>query len=411
MRRRWWGPGTAVVAALLAGVLPGVAAADPTTATPPTSQSPAGTQQQCAPPATSVISPVPWAQQRLAPQQAWELSRGAGVTVAVIDSGVDGSDPQLAGHVLPGLDVIDGGGVGDTDCLGHGTFVASIIAAQPTPGIGFAGIAPGVRILPIRQTTNGQDGTLSGMATSIRSAVDQGAKVINISASSQVSNQALQDAVDYAKAHDVLIVAAADNAAKQGDPQTFPASYPGVVAVGAIGEDGKRADFSETGAFVDLAAPGKDVVGLGVNGPGQLIGQGTSFATPFVAGVAALVRAYRPNLTAAQVKHRLEATADHPATTLPDPQVGFGVVNPYAALATNLPEEGSAATAVTPSRHAPLVEGQAPAADHSTQQQGLLIGGVGLLALLLVPLTAFVVVRGRQRGWRPARAHSTEARS
>src|SRR5262249_51030991 len=139
----------------------------------------------------------------------------------------------------------------------------------------------------------------------------------------------------------VLIVAAAANQARNGNPRTYPAAYPHVVAVGAINQDGNRADFSEAGGFVDLAAPGNNVLSVGPKGPGHLVGQGTSFATPFVTATAALVRAYYPKLTAAQVKHRLEATADHPGRPLPDPQVGWGVVNPYAAVCTLLSEEWS----------------------------------------------------------------------
>src|SRR5262249_40071718 len=216
--------------------------------------------QRCAPPATIVVRQVPWAQQRLVPQRAWKLSRGDGVTVAVIDSGVDARVPQLAGHVLSGVDVVGSvtfngavvgrGGRADSDCLGHGTFVASIIAAQPVAGIGFAGIAPGALILPVRQTNSGQDGTGSGMAAAIRAATDRGAKVINISAASSIPSQLLADAVTYAQQHDVLIVAAADNQAKEGDPRSYPASYPGVVAVGSIDQKGKRSDFSETGDFI-----------------------------------------------------------------------------------------------------------------------------------------------------------------
>ena len=230
-------------------------------------------------------------------------------------------------------------GRADSDCLGHGTFVASIIAAQPVPGIGFAGIAPGVQILPVRQTNTGQDGTGSGMAAAIRAATDHGAGVINISAASSIPSQQLADAVTYAQRHDVLIVAAADNQAKEGDPRSYPASYLGVIAVGSIDQGGKRSDFSETGDFIDLVAPGAGVLGLGTGGPGHLVGDGTSFAAPFVAGVAALVRAYHPQLSADQVARRLELTADHPGVQLPDRQLGWGVVNPYAALATVLAEE------------------------------------------------------------------------
>src|SRR5439155_23371698 len=122
---------------------------------------------------------VPWTIQRLGVSRAWELTKGDGVTVAVIDTGVDASVPQLSGHVLPGTDVVNGGGAANNDCLGHGTFVAGIIAAQPKQGTGVVGVAPGVNILPIRQANNASDGTAAGLARSIRLAADAGAKVAN----------------------------------------------------------------------------------------------------------------------------------------------------------------------------------------------------------------------------------------
>jgi membrane-anchored mycosin MYCP len=400
--------GLAVGVVVLAGLAGPAPAALAVPAPAPAPQPAFG--QRCAPPATVVVRQVPWAQQRLATQRAWRLSQGGGVTVAVIYSGVDARVPQLAGHVLPGVDVVgsttfDGavvgrGGRADSDCLGHGTFVASIIAAQPVAGIGFAGIAPGAQILPVRQTNTGQDGTGSGMAAAIRAATDRGAAVINISAASSIPSQQLADAVKYAQRHDVLIVAAADNQAKEGDPRSYPASYPGVVAVGSISQEGRRSDFSETGDFIDLVAPGAGVLGLGTGGPGHLVGDGTSFAAPFVAGVAALVRAYRPALHADQVARRLELTADHPGVQLPDRQVGWGVVNPYAALATELAEEEPAPQAGEPS---PLVEPTPVPVDHTARDRGLLVAGISLAALLLVGILAFVLPRGRRRGWRPGR--------
>jgi subtilisin family serine protease len=187
---------------------------------------------QCAAPASTVVRAVPPQQTRLDPQRAWTLTRGAGVTVAVLDSGVDASVPQLAGRVLPGADVIGGSGRGDSDCVGHGTFVAGLIAAQPTPGIGFTGLAPDVRILPVRQTTNGRDGDSASLAQAILAAVTGGAQVVNISLAADAPSDQLKSAVDFALQHGVVLVAAAANSAQQGNPLTYPAAYPGVIAVG-----------------------------------------------------------------------------------------------------------------------------------------------------------------------------------
>ncbi|MEZ0095370.1 type VII secretion-associated serine protease mycosin [Streptacidiphilus sp. EB129] len=356
----------------------------------------------CAVPATTVVRAVPSQQIRLDPQRAWTLTRGTGVVVAVVDTGVDAGVPQLAGHVLRGSDTVNsaGTGRGDSDCEGHGTFVAGIIAAQPAPGIGFVGIAPGVVILPIRQTTDGRDGSSASLARAIDLAVNDGARVVNVSVAADAPSPALRDAVAYALSRDVLIVAAASNSALQGNPVTYPAAYPGVLAVGAVDDTGKRSDFSESGSFVGLVAPGTNILSLGTGGPGLALDQGTSFATAFVTGAAALVRAYHPGLTAAQVVHRLEATADHPGSSLPDPELGWGTVNPYNAVAAVLPEEAGG-PAPAASHPAPLHLAAAPAAAGSDTPV-LLLAAAGLTAAAAVLAVAAVLPRARRRGWRPA---------
>ncbi len=262
--------------------------------------------------------------------------------VAVVDTGVDAHTPQLAGRVLAGVDLTgQPGGAADADCHGHGTFVAGIIAAAPAPGGGFAGIAPAATILPVRVTSTSQ--VAPGLlAEGIRVAVDHGAKVVNVSASARAPDPALAAAVAHAEQRDAVVVAAAGNDDRRGDGPTYPAAYPTVLAVGAVDSTGQRADFSETGPYLALAAPGVNVISVGPGGPGQWEGSGTSYAAPFVAGVAALVRADHPELTAAQVRARLTATAEHPVGPLPDPGLGWGVVNPLAAVTAVLPEHGAA---------------------------------------------------------------------
>ena len=398
------------LAVVLSGGLGAVASAAPSPTAPPPETpiapplaDPAGggsSAEQCTPGSDVVVRQKPWTQDRLTPSRAWDLSTGKGVIVAVIDSGVQATAPQLAGKVLPGFDVVTNTGRGDTDCAGHGTFVAGIIAAQPMPGVGFTGVAPGVRILPIRQSVAAKDGTANGMAQAIRLAVDAGARVINISSSSFFDSTALRSAVNFAVQHDVLIVAAAANEANAGNPKSYPASYPGVLAVGAIGPDGQRGAFSETGDFIDLVAPGVDVLSVAARGNGHLVGQGTSFAAPFVAGAAALIRSYYPRLPATEVKRRLELTADHPGTRLPDPQLGYGVVNPLAAVATVIPAEGAPTAAAKPER-IPLPSA-APGPGHRNGRVVWLfsLGALGLA--ILGPTLAVVISRGRRRGWRPA---------
>ncbi|SHH05794.1 type VII secretion-associated serine protease mycosin [Streptoalloteichus hindustanus] len=390
----------AVLATVSAPGAPARAGTDqPGRPTVPPLEQPSG-QGRCAPRSNTVHPGVTWAQQRLAPHRVWPLTRGAGQVVAVVDSGVDGQVPQLAGRVLPGKDIVSGQGRADTDCFGHGTFVAGVIAAGQAEGTGVVGVAPAAVILPLRQT-NGTDGSAASMAAAIRAAVDAGARVVNLSVTSAHPTAELEAAVGYASQRDVLLVAAAGNDAENGNPRSYPAAYPDVLAVSAIAEDGSRGRFSGVGDFVDLAAPGVDVIGLSAAGTGHVSAQGTSFATPFVAGTAALVRAYHPKLTARQVKHRLEATADRPGRDVPDPQVGYGVVNPLTAVTAVLPEESSG-----PRR----ADGQPvvvpPPVWPHTDNSGRLVaavvalGAVGLAGLAWALRS--LVPRARRRNWRAA---------
>ncbi|WP_245566630.1 MULTISPECIES: type VII secretion-associated serine protease mycosin [Thermocrispum] len=364
-------------------------------------------QEECLPPPTTVERSVPWAQRQLQPERVWPLTKGKGVVVGVVDTGVDGSIPQLKGQVLPGIDATTSGSGGraDDDCFGHGTFVAGIIAAKPVDGTGYVGVAPGVKILPVRCAVTDEPGkpdslTPESMARGIRAAVDAGADVINVSASTTEQNEELADAVRYAASKDVVIVASAANTTDRGIPATYPAAYPPVIAVGAVDENGRPADFSQTGPFVALVAPGVKVHGLGRGGHGHWTGSGTSYSAPFVTGVAALVRAYHPHLTAEQVKYRLLATASRPATA-PDPALGWGMVDPYAAVsAVLLEEENPEPELVHPPSPAPP---DIPERDEIGPW--LAVGGtigVVVLATISVGLVAMCRV-GRLRKFRPAR--------
>jgi membrane-anchored mycosin MYCP len=370
----------------------------------PTGAHAAPATEQCATPSPAQARAVPWAQERLLPKRAWDLTKGAGITVAVVDSGVDASVPQLAGRVLPGVDVV-GGGLANNDCLGHGTFVAGIIAAQQMRGTGVVGVAPQVEILPIRQTNSAEDGTAADMAEAIRAAVDGGADVINVSVSSFLPDVQLQAAVQYAEINDVLIVAAVSNEAEQGNPTAYPAAYPQVLAVGAIDKDGNRSEFSEFGDALDIVAPGVNVTGLSRASAGHLVGDGTSFAAPFVAGVAALVRAEHPDLSAAQVKHRIEATADHPGTALPSPQLGWGVVNPWGAVTAVLAEESGQATAAQPVA-AQIEPAKRPVLDTRSQRSALEFVALAAALAAVAGTAAVAVPRGMRRGWAAASVRS-----
>lgn len=388
--------GAVAVAALLGGGLPVIAGTAPAAR----ADTPPGTR--CVLPPTAELPDRPWAQARLGIERVWPLSTGAGVTVAVVDTGVDGRHPLLSGRVLPGQDVKNGGRA-DTDCVGHGTLVAGLIAARASTGTGFAGVAPGVTVDPVREADNATDGTTGDLAHGIDAAVAAGARVINVSIVTGEDSPLVRAAVDGALRRDVVVVAAAGNDFGQGNPVQYPAGYPGVIAVGAVGADDTRAQFSQTGA-VTVVAPGSAVTGPGAGGPGLVTGQsGTSYAAPFVSGVAALVRAYRPELSAAQVVHRIQVTADHPAAgPLPDPQLGWGEVDPYAAVSAVLPEEHGARPVTDAA--VPLPAAPPPArADRSGMVAALAAGG-GLAGAGLILAAAVVLPRARRRGWRPGRS-------
>jgi membrane-anchored mycosin MYCP len=386
MRRR---AGAVVVAVALATTLPFA----------PAASAQDGPECLSAPPANS--ADVPWAQRQLQPHRSWPLTEGDGVVVAVVDSGVDGSVPQLTGRVLRGVDVVTGGPA-DADCIGHGTFVAGIVAAAPRPDTGFAGVAPGVTVLPIRVTRSRDSDEVgpNGLAAGIRAAVDRGADVINVSASTSAPTPELTAAVAYAADRDVVVVASSANGADQDENAvSYPSAYPSVIAVGAVDAAGERAGFSQSGPHLSLVAPGVDVASLGPGGPGHWQGSGTSYAAPFVSGAAALVRAYRPDLSAEQVAHRLKATATAPAAALPDPELGWGVVDPVAAVSALVPEERGApvaAPALAPPAPAPPVRLPALVAS-------VLAIGAALVAAGAAGASASLGGRGSRRGWRPAR--------
>jgi membrane-anchored mycosin MYCP len=349
-----------------------------------------------------LVPQQPWAQQQLSPSRVWPLTTGTGVRVAVIDSGVDASNPLLStpGLVLPGADVVQPGQPANYDCVGHGTLVAGIIAAQPRPGIGMAGVAPGVQILPVRQTETGQQ-ELNGsdvLAEAINYAVDAGASVINISITTSAPTPALDAAVSSALDHNVVVVAAAGNDGSGANSQAeYPASYPGVLAVGAVGQDGQLLNFSSTATPVSVVAPGVDIVGPAAGGTGLVVGEGTSFATPFVTGVAALVRSYLPSLTEQQVVQRIEATADHPPGALPSRQLGWGEVDPYAAVTALLPSTGPSAAVP----HAALPPSRPGLTGNGDEGLAIVIASGSVGFVLLVVAVGALAPYGRRRGWRP----------
>jgi membrane-anchored mycosin MYCP len=360
---------------------------------------------RCAAPATQLFRGLPWAQARLDPESVWPLSQGH-VRVAVLDTGVSAAAPALAGAVEPGLDVRTGPGA-DTDCAGHGTFVAGLIAARPRPGTGFAGVAPAATVLPVRVTDDPGQVSPDALATGIVAAVDRGATVIALPLGAAANSPRLGNAVRYAGAHDALLLAAADGTGGTGG-RSFPAAIPGVLAVAPMDQSG--APTAADGGLPAggqpappaLLGPGAMIVSIAPTGPGQLAANGgTGLAVAFAAGTAALVRAYRPALSADQVAARLLATADRPAGPVPDRLAGYGAVDPVAAVTAVLPAETTDPPAL-PRRADPTVHiGLSTPAGHTPARRAMVLAAALAAAAGAGALARAVVRAGRRRGWRP----------
>jgi serine protease len=264
---------------------------------------------------------------------AWTYSSGDGVTVAVIDSGVDAGHVDLAGQVLPGLDLVTGSGDGRIDPVGHGTTVSAIIAGRGDDSAGVVGIAPKAKILPVRvlDQENRYDDALI-VAKAVRWAVDHGARVINLSLGGNGSSASLAAALDYAFAKDVVVVACTGNTGSSGSTDVwYPAREPGVIAVAGLERSGEQLwSGSITGKQTVIAAPATQLYGARPNGYWRV--QGTSFAAPMVSGTAALIRSRWPTMPAAEVINRIIKTAKDRGAAGHDSEYGYGEVDPTAAL-------------------------------------------------------------------------------
>lgn len=376
----------------------------------------------------------PWGQDML---RFDEIERfgltGAGQKVAVIDTGVS-EHPYLQGRLTGGGDYVLPDGNGLEDCDGHGTEVAGIIAAKPTdPKVGFRGIAPDAQIVSIRQSSGNYQfkdpatnqtfnaGNLGTLAKAIIRAANSGAGVINMSVDScrpvsagpiSEPEKQVQAALRYAvEARNVVVVASAGNL-PEGDCKEQNSADPEnptwlvippwfseyVLSVAAVQRDGQVAEFSINGPWVSVAAPGTEIISLDPasanlanqsvdeKGNAQPI-QGTSFAAPYVAGLAALVREKYPNLNAKQVMDRIKTTSAHPAANDGhDNLVGYGMINPIAALTAFIPSEHG----IAPDKAVDVPFEMPPAYQRDwTPMQVAMIGSGGGLGVLL--LTLFVV--------------------
>ena len=263
---------------------------------------------------------------------AWEISKGsAGVTIAILDSGVDFHQPDLAPKLVAGFDFVNSDDDPQDD-YGHGTQVAGVAAAVTNNHEGIAGISWGARIMPVKVLDSAGLGWTDDVAKGIRFAANSGARVINLSLGGPFYSQTMCDAVDYANSLGVVVVAAAGNG--YGGGVYSPGNCSRALAISATDITDNIAGFSSQGPEVALAAPGVDIIsdGLLANGEPLLTGSGTSFSTPFVSGAAAILLGISGNRYSADVIRQLETTALDLGDGGPDNAYGFGLLRLDAAL-------------------------------------------------------------------------------
>jgi type VII secretion-associated serine protease mycosin len=365
-----------------------------------------------------------WHLDAMRAQEMWRTSTGKGITVAVIDTGVDPDNPDLKGRVLDGKDFAPSSRAGDehTDYDGHGTGMAGLIAGTGAygGGKGAFGLAPGAKILPIRVPAETEDAMgfarPAYFSKAIRYAADAGAKVINISMASVVSSPELNAAVKYALDRGALVFAAVGNDVDKGNPVLYPAATPGAVGVAAVGKNLRRASFSEYGPQVDIAAPGEDMVHACGGKTGLCKTKGTSAATALASASAALIWSKHPNWTNNQVLRVMLNTVGAPTDGAKrNDSIGYGIVRPRVALqnpgdpgpadeyplpdlavaASALPSPGASVSVSATETQDAVVSKTAETADKdSGTALWAVLGAVGAVVLMGAAL-AFVVIRRR----------------
>lgn len=336
-----------------------------------------------------------WYLSALHAKEAQKISTGKGVVVAVIDTGVRADHPDLAGQVLPGVNWPPGAvneDKGWNDATGHGTAVAGIIA-----GLGghdrLLGLAPGAKILPVEMAE-----ALPAVAIgpAIIWAVDHGAKVINLSVVAESDPPGIVDAVRYALAHDVVVVASAGNLPLDTAVHQ-PGSIPGVLTVSGLDEHGTFWTGSTSGPEVAISAPAVNIYLISNHQPDGSPGGyartpgGTSAAAPMVAAAAALVRAKYPTMTAPDVINRLIRTADDAGPAGRDPRYGFGRLDIVRALTADVPSVGQVNPLGAPAASPP------PQADGIGKLPLILAAALAGLLLVIAVVVILAVVLGRRR--------------
>ncbi|GIG65090.1 S8 family serine peptidase [Phytomonospora endophytica] len=346
----------------------------------------------------------PWPLVRLAPERVYPLTTGRGVVVGLVDSGV-GYHPVINDHVRDGKSFVtepaEAVAGPRCDLATHGTLIAGIIAGIRDPKSLFHGIAPDAEIVPIRvladKPSDGRAQDTGPIVEGIEYAVERGVDVINLSLTAAPSG-ALKRAIEKAADADIVIVVAAGNNGDKGQTE-YPAGYnsdfPEVIGVAGVDQNGAWSSSSSTGSMVDIAAPGVLIEGptAAGNGYGVRESGGTSFSAGYVSGTAALLRQYYPTMSAAEVVARMKATAVHPPGGH-DQRVGFGEIDPYRAVTAPLtPAEAVSSVPVA----APVLGVDEMAGTRGT---ALLVGVLGVGAIVILAAARFALPRGRRRGWK-----------
>ena len=360
-------------------------------------------------------------------EAAWETTKGAGVTIAVIDTGVDGSVKELVGAVTGGTDFSGRGAPNGQKPVGednpaHGTLVASLAAGRGTgTDTGVIGAAPAANILAISiGFTGGQISSDDQIAQAVRYAVDQGADVINLSLTRETLDWPLSwdSAFLYAMENDAVVVAAAGNRGSGTTSVGAPATMPGVLTVAGVDVNGVASfNASTQGITIGVSAPSEDLVGVAPGGS-HVLWNGTSGATPIVAGIVALVRAAHPELDAANVINRIVSTAHDTGAPGTDAIYGFGLIDAEAAVIDQVPRVdknpmGSLAEWITIYRRAESPPAEVPTSSPSptpvpeaapdvagpVSPLGTLLPTVSMLRNVGVPLAVYGIFFLILAGW------------